>query len=104
MTPKIKDFPYCCTAAILYNFGESYAAAGGGYEPDAKAFEKTILEEIKTHKVYGYAMITAITNSQQKCANKVLRRLGFKSSRWMSKTAHQDTKIKLWYKQLGEDT
>ena len=94
---KAIDFPACCTASIMKDFGESqFAEDGDDLYPEAK-IEKFIKDTIAVKRAYGDAMITVITNSEQKRANSVLRKLGFNHSKWAAKSTHPETKIRLWY-------
>ncbi len=97
---NIVDFPFCCTAHILTDFGESAVAEGG----NKQIKEKDLIKYIKDQalKYDEHAVLTAITNSQQKTANKALRKLGFNRSKWMNKKQHSNTKIRLWYKHINE--
>lgn len=95
------DFPACCTAVIMKDFGESGVAEGGDKLYTEKQIESYINKTINIQRKYGKAMVVATTNSEQKVANKVLRKLGFKYSKWSSKNQHKNTKIRLWYKSLN---
>jgi hypothetical protein len=99
----IKAFPFCCTARILCNFGESITSEGGAIEVDAGSMEKEVQAHIE-HYRGSIALLVATTNNQQKTAYKVLKKLGFKSTKWISKNTHGDTKVKMWWKPLGEET
>ena len=98
----IKEFPYCCTALIAADFGESMLAYGGDFVVDEKHLTKKFKENIEFYKNMGKAMLVATTNNEQKTANKVLKSLGFRGSKWMSKKQHPETKVKLWYKHLQD--
>lgn len=97
---RIKDFPYCCTAKIIVDFGGTETSEGDiGEIP-----EDVLLAQFCKQAVYfgsrigrSTAILTAITNNEQKVANDLLKKIGFKSSKWMSKEQHPETKIKLWY-------
>jgi len=92
---NIVDFPHCCTAHIMVDFGESYTAEGGAHS--IKSSE--IIKKLKFFcGMYNYhALFVATTNNQQKTANKTLLKLGFSHSRWLSKKQHPNTKVRLWY-------
>lgn len=102
-----KSFPHCCTAKIIMDFGESAVAEGGNFEVDPEELEHKIVRKIEFYAnedVFGetVALVTAITNTEQKTANKVLRKIGFKHSKWMDKKAHPETKIRLWWYHVKE--
>lgn len=94
------DFPACCTAIIVRDFGESDAAEGGNQVYTPEKINNFLEAREKTHKAYGKAMVVATTNSEQKVANGVLLARGYKHSKWMSKPQHKNTKVRLWYKIL----
>ena len=103
MSYKIMDFPHCCTSKLFYDFGESITAEGGSRKVDYKEELKTVVRLINYHINFRQlACLTAITNNEQKTANKIFRRLGFKHSPWMTKSAHKNTKIRIWWLQLDK--
>ena len=91
-------FPNCCTAEILFNFGETKTNGCdiGGSEVCEESLEKLLRERINWAGVTGN-MLVAITNNQQKTMSKLFRKHGFRSSKWAAKQNHPETKIKLWY-------
>jgi len=91
-------FPHCCTAKIITDFGQSPVAAGGPHHQTVGTVEEFIKKQITSYYHSGLAMFVATTNSQQVAANKALRNLGFKSSPWISKTQHPETKVRLWWR------
>lgn len=95
----IVSFPGCCTAKIIVDFGQSRASEYGSETPTYESLRMQVKDRIEfVKRVYpGVPLITAITNSEQKIGNKVLRKLGFKGTKWLSKTQHPETKIKMWY-------
>ena len=102
---RIRDFPHCCTAKIIVDFGESDVAEGGAWPVTQEEIESYILGKIERYSqpFYGYATLVATTNNEQKTANKVLLKLGFKHSTWMSKKAHKNTKVRLWWYPLERE-
>ena len=99
------DFPYCCTAKILAGFGESDVAEGGNRKYSEEKIEEYILERIDIYGTpgafSGLAALVVTTNSEQKTTNKVLRKLGFRHSQWMTKHQHPETKIRIWWYHLN---
>jgi hypothetical protein len=98
---RITDFPNCCTAKIVYDFGET--AVSGMYKGarTKKEVRKYLKEELLWSR--GVACVVVITNSSQKNTNAVLRELGFCHSPWMEKKPHSNTKIRLWWKPPTEN-
>lgn len=94
---EIKDFPHCCTARIVVNFGESDVAEGGDQAIDEQELDQYLADREHTYRAFGMAMLVATTNDQQTTANKVFLRRGYKHSKWMSKSTHPETKVRLWY-------
>jgi hypothetical protein len=92
---KLEQFPFCCTASIVYDFGGTQVSEH--IHNKSKGAIETYLRSVLKYKE-GHLYL-AITNSQQKAANSVLKKLGFKHSKWMSKRAHPETKIRLWWRQ-----
>lgn len=99
--PVIRDFPYCCTGVVMARLGESVAADGGDFPQDIHRLEGAIIREIDNMRRSGLAFISVTTNSQQPTANEVLKRLGFKYSKWMSKKIHPETRVRLWWMALN---
>lgn len=96
-------FPLCCTAVVLKDFGESVVSGGTHKKPNKVKLKSEIAAKMEMYSKYGTtACITAITNSEQTVANEVLKELGFRHSPWMSKKAHPETKIRLWWLAVGE--
>lgn len=94
-----KEFPMCCTARIICDFGGTLTSAGDTGPTDEAELRKWIKGRMK-YKSRGTVMV-GITNSSQKIANKILLELGFSHSKWMSKAQHRGTKMRLWWKQTG---
>ena len=90
---EIEDFPCCCTAKVLKNFGETHVTEGQFVKEEEKALEERIVKY--TNRYSSLAVLTTITNSEQKTANKVLKKLGFKSTKWLKKVQHKETKINI---------
>ena len=99
---KLKDFPHCCTAKLAVDFGESDVAFGGNFKNTPEAVEGWLKAQINSPYNAAMATIVAITNSQQPSAAKALRKLGFSHSKWMGKSQHGNTKIRLWWISIPE--
>jgi len=92
---RTEEFPNCCTALVLTDFGQTELSGYGNHPVNAVSLEKEIRETIdNTEEIY--AVLVATTNSQQKVANKVLKKIGFKGTEQMSKGQHK-TKLTLWW-------
>ena len=99
--PELVKFPHCCTAKIMVNFGESDAAEGGSYESTTEEMEAVIKAKLALVSK-AMAMVTVITNDAQKTANKILLKLGFEYSPWICKNAHVNTRVRLWWLDMGK--
>jgi hypothetical protein len=97
MAVELVNFPYCCTAKVLVNFGESEVAEGGDFYIEKKNVVDRVKARIKFCKDNGYAVVVATTNDEQTTTNEVLEELGFLSSDWMEKDEHPETMVKLWW-------
>ena len=93
----LHDFHGCCTATILTGFGGTSTAEYGSYkQPNYSELRDEIVSQLNSTPS-KFAVVTATTNDQQTIANKVLEDLGFKHSKWMTKTQHSETKLRLWF-------
>ena len=97
------DLRYCCTATLLYDFGESEVSEGGPYESDFETELSNTIDIINRYLLFrDKACLMAITNSEQSVANKVFTTLKFRHSAWMTKDAHKETKIRIWWLPLDK--
>ncbi len=94
------DFPYCCTAKIVADLGESDIAAGGNQEVTKKEVNDYLRKTEVSYRAYGFAVLVVTTNNEQAVANKILKERGYFHSKWMSKSNHPETKVRLWHKPL----
>lgn len=97
---KLTDFPACCTATVARGFGESIYAEDGNDEVSNEQIDVFLKNAEEVQRDLGMAVIVATTNNQQTTANDVLRKRGYKHSKWMKKKQHPHTKIRLWFKPL----
>ena len=99
----IVDYPGCCTAKVITGFGGT-STAEYGYRPIGTLTQTEVEEALKSrckqYKERGHAIITATTNDDQVVANKALEAQGWESSKWCTKGAHGNKKLKLWFKCL----
>lgn len=95
------DFQSCCTASILYGFGQETAADGEARrEGNGKTLEQTrnsIIARVKEKQQENDGIITAITTNNQTNAIKVLTELGFSNSGEIHKARHPENTICLWW-------
>lgn len=99
---RITDFPFCCTGKVLVGFGESNTAQAdwNGRAAERMSHDQKIdwiTNELARYKRGGMAFISCTTNNQQKEINAVLKELGFRHSKWMSKKQHANTKVRIWW-------
>jgi len=101
---KIDSIASCCTAKILSYFQTGPAVGPEDMYPgrDIGRTKEDLLREMREHKEAGQAMFIAFTNDQQKDANKLLKEVGFKSTKWATKTQHANTRLKLWWFALDQ--
>ena len=92
-----KQFPGCCTARVVYDFGGTMTAEFNTSKI-AKSKIKAYLR-LKIKQARGRECLIATTNDDQHQANQALEELGFNCSDWMSKETHAETKLKLWWKE-----
>jgi len=62
---KSIEFPYCCTAKLLVDFGESSVAEGGDQEYSLKQVERFIKSELSNWYTKSLAFFTVVTNNEQ---------------------------------------
>lgn len=95
-------FPHCCTAKIVYGFGETRTADTNTRAETTEAELHTQLEaKEQYYKRAGDATLIVTLNSAQKTGDKVLRARGYKYSKWMSKGGHPEVKLRVYYKALN---
>lgn len=107
---KVLPFNNCCNAAILVNLGSGEEVGETGVW-DKYSIDSMSLYDIKawlagverSYADEGFSLLVAITNDTQIRANNLLKDAGWKSTGWISKDKHPNTKVKLWYKILGEE-
>jgi hypothetical protein len=95
------DFPYCCTMKVLAGFGQSMVAEGGPVNRSEQEIRGFIEGEKAANA--NMAALVVTTNDEQTTVNKVLRELGFKGTKWMTKKQHSETKVKIWWLPLNEE-
>lgn len=95
---QLSDFTSCCTGHILSGMGYTNT---GDWESQRHNRERTDIQVAlavreKQLMVTRHAFITCAINSEQKQANRVLLKMGWKPSKWMSKAQHHNTKVRLF--------
>jgi hypothetical protein len=101
---NIETVDSCCTARILSGFGKATAAMDPeDYgDDDIPMTKEALLNEMLDNKRKGFAVVMGFTNNKQHAGNKLLREVGFKRTKWMSKTQHPETKLRMWWFQLDQ--
>jgi len=89
---------YCCTGEVFGKMGETYTAQGGAGIPDVEELKEEIRELRRAKRDSGYAFVMCTINDQQPQAQKMLEDLYFQHSEWMTKTYHEETRVRIyWY-------
>lgn len=106
---KLDTINSCCTAKMLCGFRldqlgyREGVGPAGNYEGDEIGDTKEqVLAKLLELKFAGQAMVTAFTNDKQVKANALLKEIGFKSTKWATKTQHENTRLKLWWFALDQ--
>jgi len=103
---KYTDFPACCTASVVLGFSDITGGAhlagnryGGTSIPQDldQSNEDALRSFLRWQRREGHALVTAITNSDQVEAGRMLSKLGFRCSRALTKKHHPETTIRLWW-------
>jgi hypothetical protein len=101
---KVANIFSCCTAVMLSSFRFDELGYGDAVGPDnaypgmpVPETKEALLAEMLKLKNEGKAMVIAFTNDKQVKANAFLKDIGFKSTKWATKTAHKNTRLKLWW-------
>ncbi len=97
---KIVEFPSCCTAKLVTDFGESNYAEDGPAIVTKKIIDDYLIKAETNIRALGLAVIVVTTNNEQKITNSVLRKRNYKHSKWMRKIQHAGTKVRIWHKPL----
>ena len=102
----VTDFQSCCTASILYGFGQEaaadYAARREGNGKDFNSTKSSILQRVKERQRAGDGLVTAITTNNQENAIKALTEIGFLNSGEVHKNRHSENTICLWWLPLKD--
>jgi hypothetical protein len=101
---NIDEIDSCCTAKLLCGFGATTAALNPeDYDGrDIGEGKQALLKALLDMKQGGNAVVIAFTNNKQHKGNKLLREVGFKKTKWMKKSWHPETKLRLWWMPLAE--
>ena len=98
---NVREFPGCCTAKVLTQFGEERAAEFRTGIPEDNTPEN-LQRILGGYKRGGVGMVTAILTQNQTHGIELLEGAGFKSTGWVSKGAHPENKIALFYLSLED--
>ncbi len=101
---KVSSIDSCCTAKMVSYFGQAAAVGPENMYPgrDIGTTKQDLLNEMLRQKLAGQAMFIAFTNDTQKEGNALLKEVGFKSTKWATKTQHANTRLKLWWFALDQ--
>lgn len=91
----IRDFPGCCNAQIIWNFGGTFTSQGLKKQISKELLEPDFKEWEKYHKHYSPVWF-ATTNSDQKIAAELLTEFGFVKSPEIKKSPHPESNLILW--------
>ncbi len=94
---RVVEFPYCCTAKLIIDCGQSLVAEGGAYDVKEETAYKWVKNQLLDEKYRRLAMMIVTTNNEQTSVNGALLSLGFSHSKWQSKLDHPNTKLRLWW-------
>lgn len=110
---RLEEFPGCCTARVLFDFGGSADAMHRGgvihestleKEYDSVMEEYDVLADLDDEEDYddaeGNAVMVATTTTEQEVANKFLEGKGFLRVGPYFKPKHPDTGLYLWWKPI----
>lgn len=92
------SFPFCCTGVILGGFGESGTAvvrSGSSSNRTEEGIKASIFDAARRNTRDAFICVT--TNNEQTLLNKVLLDEGFSHSTWMTKRAHPNTRVRMWW-------
>ncbi|AUX83638.1 hypothetical protein FDJ32_gp09 [Pseudomonas phage NV1] len=94
------DYPSCCTGDILIGFGKTNTGDGRSQlnriGMTHMSLANDVAERMRNARYQGIAFLSCAINSDQVIANQVLRELGWKPSKWLSKRNHPETKVRHW--------
>lgn len=96
----MRDFPYCCTANILCEFSSNQLKPLET-QYTVEAIRNYTIDSCLRLKNGGWALVVATTTDGQVNANKALEELGFKHTEWIEKTKHPESKVRMWWIELG---
>lgn len=98
---NVEEFPGCCTARVLTHFGEEGEAEYSMRVPRDNTPSR-LQDTLKNLKREGKGIVTAILTQNQGHGVALLEGAGFKSMGWVSKKAHPNNKIALFYLSLED--
>ena len=91
---RVHEFPGCCSAHIIGDLG----GTGTSYGRSDVRTVKELFNELYAKSVWikRNGIISATTNSDQKEANRFLRKMGFRSSKPSASGTHGKS-IRIWW-------
>lgn len=96
MSVNEEDFPGCCTALVLTDFGNSHTSEYGFHDYGYQRIRDEVIEQVEDAK-RDMGIITAILTSEQTKARAVLKELGFIGTGDAEKGRHHEVTIELYY-------
>lgn len=99
---QVTGIPGCCTAQVVFGFGGANHNFYGRPQTEEQ-IETQLAVRCSRAKAGGMGIMIAFTNSEQEFAEKALKKAGFRSTRKVTKGAHCDTTVRLWYKLLDKE-
>lgn len=95
----LEDFPACCTAKIICDFGgeESWEYEENEVENDVDDIIKWCNQKIPMLTVDGFGLVVAITTDVQKYTNEALEKLGFYHHEAEKGRNHETGKLHMWF-------
>lgn len=91
------DFPGCCTAIVLTDFGNSHTSEYGFHAYSYQRIRGYVIDQVEEARDEGTGIITAILTSEQTEAKEVLKELGFIGTGEAKKGRHAEVTIELYY-------
>lgn len=96
------DFPGCCTASVLTGFGGTRTGQYGRLDKYTdETLYQAIEQELAIAHMKNHALVFATTNSQQKQAERVLRKIGFRKVGTSAKKQHEEFTLSGWVYKLN---
>ena len=93
---RICGFTNCCSAAIIYDFGQTHVNAADGFAREVTTEEIVDFLE-QQEKCRQLPLLVATVNEDQTSAIRAFKKMGWKHSAWSRSGGHKK-RIKLYWK------